>query len=351
MAETTKISWCDATFNPWLGCTKVSEGCKFCYAERDFDHRRKRVRWGPNGTRVITGDDNWKIPVKLNREAERFKSWSNWVRPRVFCASLSDVFEDWDGPILNNKGHELFWAHSREPHESPFKWIGDPECAGGETPVSLADVRSRLFKLIDATPNLDWLLLTKRPENIARMWREKDGRGWLDDMRPNVWLGTTVENQEQADKRIPELLKCRDLAPALFLSCEPLLGPVDLGRWTDRGLICSACAWQGTQATSNGLKHFEDSDPDDQEYQCPACGHPCGGQPLNERFDWVITGAESGPGARPSDLAWHESLVQQCKDDGVACFVKQLQLSGKLVTDVNAFPESLRVQEFPARRD
>jgi protein gp37 len=154
----------------------------------------------------------------------------------VFCASLSDVFEDWDGPIVDNKGNVLAIYPCGKFDVVP----DDADC--GETdcrPLTMDDVRRRLFDLIDATPNLDWLLLTKRPENIQRMWPARfvphpmpGYRGQSQMMkslrRENVWIGTSCENQEYADKRIPELLKCRALSPVLFLSCEPLLGKVDL---------------------------------------------------------------------------------------------------------------------------
>lgn len=249
MAE-TKIEWADFTFNPVMGCTKVSPACKNCYAERDFDHRRKKVKFGPNGTRVLTSDANWAKPLKWNRDTqiadECFECGEQIsmatgckhcdlkpIRPRVFCASLADVFEDWDGPIHNHKGERLYRAW----HHAQPDWVAsDKPCEGD--PVTMDDVRKRLFELIDSTPHLDWLLLTKRPENIRRMWPTwpdgfpEDGSGGHGSgtrYLKNVWLGTSVENQEYADKRIPELLKCRDLAPVLFLSCEPLLSSINLG--------------------------------------------------------------------------------------------------------------------------
>lgn len=356
MAENTKIEWAHHTFNPWIGCTKVSPACMHCYAERDFDERFKQVQWGPNGTRVLTGIENWAKPVRWNMLAQRrgqsmtygeavavygkelpkceSHEWDNrtkdennaWLRehgvdplrrPRVFCASLADVFEDWQGPILNSKGER-----------------GVIDCNGGwwftNGPVSncyeltMDVVRQRLFALIDATPNLDWLLLTKRPENIRSMYLSQhlDGgttgriREFMDkseskDVNPyfrrNVWLGTSVENQEYADERIPELLKCRDLSPVLFLSCEPLLGPVD-------------------------LDYPESLYPDGPERCCS--GHECGCQGLpidppaylHRAFggvDWVIAGGESGPEARPSNPNWFRSLRNQCESSSVPFLFKQ----------------------------
>ena len=170
----------------------------------------------------------------------------------------------------------------------------------------MSDVRQRLFALIDATPNLDWLLLTKRPENISGMLFDPESLNGH-KYRKNCWLGVSVENQEYADKRIPELLKCRDLSPVLFLSCEPLLGPVD-------------------------LVYPESLYPNGPERCCS--GHECGclGLPidppayLHESFggvDWVIAGGESGPEARPTDPEWFRSIRDQCKACSVPFLFKQ----------------------------
>lgn len=213
MGETT-IQWAHFSFNPWVGCQRVSPGCTNCYAEA-YDRRvgglpkgqRKdpevaELRWGPKAARVRTSDANWRKPLAWNEAARKAGE-----RHRVFCSSLADVFED---------------RFELEP------W------------------RLQLFDLIRQTPNLDWLLLTKRPENVRRMISDAIDRtvttpwdtfavgGWLQawsDGRPpaNVWLGTTVEDQKRTDERIPELLKVP--AAVRFLSCEPLLERVDLSKW------------------------------------------------------------------------------------------------------------------------
>jgi protein gp37 len=178
MAENSGISWCDATFNPWMGCAKVSPACKFCYAERDMDHRYGRVKWCPTGNRVLTSDANWKKPIKWNRMAsgEYPHGWADGKRPRVFCASLADVFDDWDGPIHDHNGNRLaVWPDgSIVKGEITNEYL--PHIPGGAKShwMTMNDVRKRLFNLIDATPNLDWLLLTKRPENILKIWQNKD---------------------------------------------------------------------------------------------------------------------------------------------------------------------------------
>lgn len=217
------------------------------------------------GRRVVAAEKYWRDPLKWNREAERLG-----LRKRVFCASLADVFEDWNGHIHDSKG-QVVWN----------------ECAG--VTLDMQEVRDRLFDLIDETPNLDWLLLTKRPENILGMWPKMYSPGKVHMRhRKNVWLGTTVENQEQAGKRIPELLNCRELSPVLFLSCEPLLGPVDLS------------SIGGSPSSHPYTKVLE-----------------------SKQINWVIVGGESGKEARPMHHVWAESLRDQCQAANVPFFFKQ----------------------------
>ena len=175
MAENSNISWCAHTFNGWVGCQKVSPGCDHCFAEALMDTRFGKVQWGPDGERKLTSDANWRKPLTWNRKAA-----AAGERPRVFCASLADVFDN-----------------------------QAPEGA-----------RERLWQLIRDTPNLDWLLLTKRPQNIARMLPYGWGDGW-----PNVWLGTSTENQEEYDRRWPILAKIPVVVR--FVSVEPLLDRID----------------------------------------------------------------------------------------------------------------------------
>lgn len=321
MADSTKIGWCDATFNPWIGCSKVSAGCTHCYAERDFDHRHKKAKWGPNGTRVLTSEDNWKKPLKWNRQQHDRKTChlANHFRDAptryVFCASLCDIFEDWQGEIKNHHGDTMMicpnghidgsvWEHTPQSIEC------SNECGADMRPMTMNDVRRRLFRLIDDTPELTWLILTKRPENIADMWWSNVAAGGLSFKRDNVILGTSVENQETANERVPHLLKCKPLVSKLFLSAEPLLGPIDL-------------------ALAHRTKE-----------RLPGWPEPC-------RVDWVIAGCESGPERRPMQLDWCESMLSACKEKGVAFFMKQMEIDGKVETDVAKFPESLRVREFP----
>lgn len=222
MARNSKIEWTNHTFNPWWGCVKVSPACKHCYAE-SWAKRVGQDVWGPKSSRRFFSDKHWAEPLKWNAEAAL-----TGEPARVFCASMADVFED--RPELDT-------------------W------------------RSRLWDLIAATPSLDWLLLTKRPENVATMVP------WGDNWPKNVWLGTTVETQEWADERLPHLASLP--AAVRFISAEPLLGPVNIEPW------------------------------------------------LGGSLQWIITGGESGTRARPSSPSWFRDLLNQCMAADVAFHFKQ----------------------------
>ena len=288
----SKIEWCDHTFNPWVGCTKVSPGCTNCYAEARDQRFAGGAHWGKGAPRQRTSAANWKQPLRWDRDNRKAKCscgflTENWtkcvpadkhvaecsecghvgltiIRPRVFCASLADWLDD----------------------EVPIEWLAD------------------LLALIHATKNLDWLLLTKRPGN----WRvrlcmalddilKREGgtecADWLNSwlhakpkVPANVWIGTTVEDPNRADQRIPELLKIP--ARVRFLSCEPLLGPVELSDVTKR---------------ADALQQL--------------------GKAALDGINWVICGGESGPNARPMHPAWARSLRDQCEAAGVPFLFKQ----------------------------
>lgn len=241
MGENTNIEWAHHTFNPWEGCTKVSPGCDHCYAET----RNKRFHggnWGPGAPRRRTSPANWAKPRRWNTQAAE-----KGVRYRVFCASLADVFDN----------------------EVPAQWRAD------------------LFKLISETPHLDWLLLTKRIGNVADMLPSDWGNGW-----PNVWLGATVVNQQEADRDIPKLLATP--AKLHWLSMEPLLGPVEL-----KFIGCPHCG----QSENDWAPNFT---------ICRACGTEVESPP-SSRIDWVIAGGESGANARPMHPDWARSLRIQCE--------------------------------------
>lgn len=294
MGEITKIQWTDHTFNPWRGCAKVHTGCANCYAEAQAKRNPGVLGvWGPHGSRVIASESKWREPLKWNRDAEKAGE-----RRRVFCASLADVFEDSDLEVRDSRGR---FVHCCERgHYSAFDRIyaygAECECGSLYRAATLDRVRKRLFALIDATPWLDWQLLTKRPENVRR-------GDVVGHYRPNVWLGVSVSDQATADKYISELLKLWDLTPVLFVSAEPLVGPIDIGGAMPRCKCCGGLGYIG---------------PDLECGECGGRGNMCP-QP-----DWLIVGGESGPNARPCNVDWIRSIVRQCKAAGVACFVKQL---------------------------
>lgn len=294
MTENTKIEWADHTFNPWVGCQKVGPGCDHCYAE-GWAKRSGLVTWGPGADRRLTSEANWRQPLKWNAQAA-----ASGTRPRVFCASLADVFDNAVRP----------------------EW------------------RSGLWDLIAQTPHLDWLLLTKRPGNIADMLPVSWGsKGW-----PNVWLGCTVVNQAEADRDIPKLLAVP--AQVHFLSLEPLLGPIDLWRWV-------------------GVHHHPDNDLAAAESRTAieavlkAARHQMRKeQGFSSGIDWVIVGGESGPKARPMHPDWARNLRDQCHAAGVPFLFKQWgewapmldAIGGGAVYRFTDFKEVRRVGKFRAGR-
>lgn len=251
MSETTEISWCDSTHNEWYGCTKVSPACDHCYAEQ-WARRSGLVGWGPTQDRRLSSAANRAKPLKWEREAAAFMA-ENGRRRRVFCASLADVFDN----------------------AVPTLW------------------RAELWALIEATPNLDWLLLTKRPQNMAAMLPHNWGAGWS-----NVWLGVTAENQTEANRRIPVLLQTP--AAVRFLSVEPMLGPVVMEQWQDEERV-----WRYLYGRIDVTAQHVAVPPE-----------------RTAKIDWVIAGGETGPGARPTNEEWLRSLRDQCATAGVPFFLK-----------------------------
>jgi protein gp37 len=268
MGKTT-IEWTDYTFNPWIGCTKVSLGCKNCYAET-LSNRWGNDVWGKGKERKRTSVANWKNPILWNKEAK--KSGKN---KNVFCASMADVFDQ----------------------EVPNLWRFD------------------LFGLIEATPNLNWLILTKRPEHI-----KTSGLIYMD----NVWLGTSVEDQETADYRIPHLVG--NDAKVHFLSCEPLIENIDLeypkSLWPKGPPMCCS------------------------GYECGCRGMPVD-PPLIWHIEWLICGGESGPHCRPMDIKWARSLRDYSQKSNVKYFLKQLGGFPDKRHQLDDFPLDLRIREMP----
>jgi len=249
--ENSTIEWTDHTFNPWMGCSKCSKGCDHCYASAMMEEHWRRVIWGPGGTRKRTSPENWMKPLRWNKESPG---------ARVFCASLADVFENYKGD-----GSTL------------------------DQPTSLDQWRHDLFDLIEKTPALEWLLLTKRPQNAAKFLRKR--------LPENVWIGTSVEDQKAADQRVPHLKSIP--AKVRFLSCEPLLGPLNL---------------------RNHLPGI----------------------------DWVIVGGESGKSPRPMNADWVRDIRDQCLAAGVAFHFKQW--GGRKKKEAGRILDDRTWDEFPVPR-
>ncbi|WP_397586642.1 phage Gp37/Gp68 family protein [Sphingobium fuliginis] len=256
MAENTKIEWAHHTFNPWIGCTKVGPGCDGCYA-KDLAEARLGVMWGPGAPRRHTAASTWKQPRAWNNRAAKLG-----IRYRVFCASLADVFDN----------------------EVPAEW------------------RAELFQLIRETPHLDWLLVTKRIGNTAKMAEAAGG------LPENVWLGITVVNQAEAGRDIPKLLAVD--VRIRFLSIEPMLGPIDLTEVSDDSTALDPECWGDCACDS---LYGRDA----------GCRRNGGDGHLQRKIDWVIVGGESGPKARPMHPDWARSLRDQCEAAGVPFLFKQ----------------------------
>lgn len=332
MAENSKIEWCDDTLNFWWGCTHFGAGCTHCYAETLA--KRFGDFWGKSSPRLWIKSAVQDC-LRLNRRAIREG------RPRkVFVNSMSDFFEAHVGAVLDRERgrvvtcdccQEFAVNYSRGPIDCPLT-------GRIMRPARLDDLRRAAFRRFDNCPDLQFLLLTKRPENILDMLEKvliMEQGGSPEDVNffadhgeeepktglanrinealagvgkfANLWLGTSIATQADADRNVPLLRECRDLAPVLFLSVEPLLEAVELDL---------------------------------------------------AGIDWVIVGGESGPHARPCDFAWIGSIIEQCRAAGVAVFVKQLgarptfegrgwKFEDKKGGDIHAWPQALRIRQFP----
>ena len=261
MGKDTRISWAHHTQNFWIGCTKVSPGCANCYAEAQQDHLYHRVKWGKGNPRSLT--KTWKEPLKWDREVQE-----KGIRCRVFTNSLSDFFDE----------------------EVSEDW------------------RFNAMDVIKKTPNLDWLILTKRIQKAHDFLANVIGWPW-----PNVWVGASIENQEAVDYRLPIL--GRIPAAVHFISAEPLLEAIDI-----RAHLIKAT-------------HYS-----------PNTGPE--GEVWNHPLDWVICGGESGEGFRNMRASWAQNLFDQCQAEKVAFFMKQ---DSSLYNESKGkIPDGLwNVKEFP----
>lgn len=254
MAALTKIAWADSTLNYWIGCTKISGACDGCYAEALMDHRRHRVNWGPHGDRSRT--KTWHDAYRWQRQAAAFRAEHGRNR-RVFVNSLSDTFD-------NHRSIEPEWREAI--------WQAARDC-----------------------PDIDFLILTKRPQNFARYLPADWGAGY-----PNVWLGVTTEDQDEFDRRVPILI--RTPARVRWLSIEPYIGGIH-PLWL--------------------------------EYLMPGMIH------------WAIIGGESGPAARP--MLGITALLADLAGLRVGRFVKQMSQFdwGNKFADFERFPKEWQIREDP----
>jgi protein gp37 len=260
MSQNSKIEWTDHTANFWTGCVKVSAGCEHCYAEMLSRRFGKNV-WGPAKTTTrVRGKAIWEDILKWDARAKAER-----IRRRVFVSSMSDFLED---------------------HPMVDEW------------------RTDAMKIIESLEWLDVLILTKRPENIHLISR------WIPGFPQHVWMGTSVENQATAEKRIHHLL---DIPARIhFLSVEPQLERIDLD----------------LRGRNYGIDY----------------------PTYSEDIDWVICGGESGAKHRPFNVEWARDLRDQCRAANVAFFMKQLGGHPSKRDQMSDFPEDLRVREFPVAR-
>ncbi len=318
MSTSTRIEWTDVTWNPVVGCTRVSEGCRNCYAEhmsarlammawRDDesmrdpgrkDHYRGVIKWKYGEPIALP---QWNNEIELVPEA--LEDPLRWRKPRrVFVNSMSDLFHD----------------------GVPFEYV------------------DRVMGVIERCPQHTFQILTKRPQTMAdyaNRWR----RMKTADLPANAWLGTSIENQATADERIPYLLSCD--AAVRWLSIEPMLGGIDL----DPNL-CDVCG-EPPDGVSNDLQPW-----------CNECANECGSPGWLDSIDWVVIGCESIGSGRVgrldledkgfSDFDWRqraERLVKQCQDAGVPVFVKQIPVGRKVskLPALDEWPLALRVRQYP----
>lgn len=294
MGDATKIEWTDATWNPVRGCSRVSEGCRHCYAEIMAARFSGPGMWGEGFAHMVGGDHRWTGKVELVESQMDLPL--RWRDPRrIFVNSTSDLF-----------------------HEGlSFPTIG---------------------LVVNQMRNAHWhtyQVLTKRSARL-RQFAEWWTMETTDPLPRNLWLGVSVEDQNAADARIPDLLATP--APVRFLSCEPLLGPLDLSRWMPSGrffnAICEHCGHTGS------TEHFDLArGHDDADVVCPKCHRTILANEIGT-IDWVIAGGESGSGARPMHPHWARRLRDVCAASGVPFFFKQWGewFPGE-VEDRQAFPD------------
>lgn len=353
MADQTKIQWTDSSWNPIVGCTRVSAGCEHCYAER---LAATRLRHMPNYQGVASMTEagpRWTGNVSLVRS--KLDEPLRWRKRRlVFVNSMSDLFHEELGSyeiaavfgamaVAKLQTFQVLTKRS-ERMRAWFEWAAEPDRMHTSNPLA---------RCLEAAANLSGPLLRRHIAGLSLSWP-----------LPNVWLGVSAEDQATADQRIPLLLETP--AAVRFVSAEPMLEPLDLSRWlrattsmhvhaSVEGMIKNRAfkglcdndgrplteaeaedqlrmlRWQGVKLIpGNGCDNF------DKDKGC--LGHE------NPALSWVICGGESGPGYRPMDTDWARELRDQCAAAGVPLFMKQC--AGK-----KPIPDDLMIREFPEEGD
>jgi protein gp37 len=342
----SNIEWTDRTWNPVTGCTKVSAGCKHCYAE-GVAHRFWHTLYDeiPTGRHDASGSGPETRPrlfTDVQTHEDKLLAPLSWRKPsRVFVNSMSDLFHEDVPDEFIDRVFAVMALASRHTFQVLTK---RPE-------------RMREYLCRNSTIENIYSLACRQDETLADRW---------DWPLPNVWLGVSVEDQATADARISLLLQTP--AAVRFISAEPLLGPVDVGPWLYVPTRCRACGHgsayydtnpTGSQAPFGKCAFGVPMTGEHGGLRCSACDSPdCEAMaPLS----WVIVGGESGSKARPCDVAWIRSIVRQCQSAGVPVFVKQLgskwnlggfTIHGRLLVDRKGadpaeWPEDLRVRQFP----
>lgn len=281
MAENSKIAWTDHTVNLWHGCYEVHAGCDNCYAKQLANrYHGPHLLWEQSGPRMYI-KSAFPDLNKYQRQAEK-----TGIRYKVFMNSMSDLFEK-SMPLVNFK------------HESMLSSLYS----------TTGHLRELFFELVDDCPNLDFILLTKRPSNIMKMIPPK----WLTNPPANVIYMTSVVDQDTADTLIPQLL---DVPGRHGLSMEPLIGRVD---------ICASVRLYMFKKFGSFHTTF-----------------------FGDKLEWVIVGGESGHNSRSMNMQWVRRIKEQCAVSEIAFFFKQdSQLDNKDLHNIETFPEDLRIRQFP----
>lgn len=356
MSGPTSIEWTDVSWNPVRGCSRVSEGCRNCYAERMAARFNQEGKPFHGFAKATPQGPRWTGRVDLL--PERLRDPQKWKGPRrVFVNSMSDLF------------HEALPDEAIDRVFAVMAMCDGARSSGRQHTFQVLTKRPARMHAYMADPETPWRIGSEvvrvnvgyRPMILAA---DENGYRGLDTVQwtlplPNVWLGVSVEDQATADERIPPLLQTP--AAVRFISYEPALGPVGFDG--------------GTYAGPGWLRgwHTEPEHAMGCDGSCSAGRCPEPVQVQNDRLDWVIVGGESGPGARPFDLAWARSVIRQCREASVPCFVKQLgarprdtdrcescldksicwcvdsqvKLKSAKGDDQAEWPEDLRVREFP----